>query len=113
MTRPTCRRCCSADGGEALLAAISCGAVMMGCLTYIGNGPNLMVKEIAEARGVRMPHFLGYAAAAAVVMLPVFVAVTFLFFLPRAGRHPPLTGPGARVGPMPPGTRSVIGRAGR
>ena len=42
----------AAPGGDALLAAISCGAVLMGCLTYIGNGPNLMVKEIAEHRGV-------------------------------------------------------------
>lgn len=67
-------------GGEALLVAISCGAVLMGCLTYIGNGPNLMVKEIAEDRGVAMPHFFAYALAAAVVMIPVFIATTFLFF---------------------------------
>jgi Na+/H+ antiporter NhaD/arsenite permease-like protein len=72
----------AAPGGEALLVAISCGAVFMGCLTYIGNGPNLMVKEIAEDHGVRMPHFFAYAFAALVVMIPVFVATTYLFFRP-------------------------------
>jgi Na+/H+ antiporter NhaD/arsenite permease-like protein len=66
--------------GEALLVAISCGAVLMGCLTYIGNGPNLMVKEIAEDRGVKMPHFFAYALAATAIMVPVFIATTFLFF---------------------------------
>ena len=55
---------------------------MMGCLTYIGNGPNLMVKEVAEHHGVRMPHFFAYAGAAIVVMIPVFIATTFLFFPP-------------------------------
>jgi Na+/H+ antiporter NhaD/arsenite permease-like protein len=70
------------DGGAARLAAISCGAVLMGCLTYIGNGPNLMIKEVAEHRGIAMPNFLVYAAAAMLVMVPVFVATTFIFFRP-------------------------------
>jgi Na+/H+ antiporter NhaD/arsenite permease-like protein len=70
----------AADGGPAYLAAISCGAVFMGCLTYLGNGPNLMVKEVAEQRGIAMPNFLVYAAAAMVVMIPVFVGATFIFF---------------------------------
>ena len=74
------------DGGAVLLAAISCGAVFMGCLTYIGNGPNLMVKEMAEHRGIRMPNFFAYAAVAALVMVPIFVATTFIFFAPGAGR---------------------------
>jgi Na+/H+ antiporter NhaD/arsenite permease-like protein len=69
-----------APGGAGLLAAISCGAVLMGCLTYIGNGPNLMVKEIAEHRGISMPNFITYALIAMVVMIPTFVAVTLLFF---------------------------------
>jgi hypothetical protein len=43
-----------------LLAAISCGAVFMGANTYIGNGPNFMVKAIAEEHGVKVPHFFGY-----------------------------------------------------
>jgi Na+/H+ antiporter NhaD/arsenite permease-like protein len=69
-------------GGSELLFAIACGAVMMGSLTYIGNGPNLMVKEIAEDRGVRMPHFFGYALIAMAIMVPVLVATTFVFFGP-------------------------------
>jgi Na+/H+ antiporter NhaD/arsenite permease-like protein len=68
--------------GDALLVAISCGAVLMGCLTYIGNGPNLMVKEMAEERGVGMPHFFAYAIVAVAIMVPVFAATTFLFFPP-------------------------------
>ena len=55
---------------------------MMGSLTYIGNGPNLMVKEIAEDRGVRMPHFFAYALVAMTIMIPVLLATTFLFFRP-------------------------------
>jgi Na+/H+ antiporter NhaD/arsenite permease-like protein len=71
-----------ASGGPALLAAISCGAVMMGCLTYIGNGPNLMIKEMAEHRGIKMPNFVAYAATAVAVMIPIFLATTFIFFRP-------------------------------
>jgi Na+/H+ antiporter NhaD/arsenite permease-like protein len=69
-------------GPEAaeVLAAISCGAVFMGANTYIGNGPNFMVKAIAEARGVRMPSFFGYMAYSGAVLLPLFVVCTFLFF---------------------------------
>jgi hypothetical protein len=44
------------------LAAISAGAVFMGANSYIGNAPNLMVKAIAEDRGVKMPSFFGYMA---------------------------------------------------
>jgi Na+/H+ antiporter NhaD/arsenite permease-like protein len=72
----------STGDGAGLLVAISCGAVMMGCLTYIGNGPNLMVKEMAEHRGIKMPNFLVYAFAAMVVMIPVFLATTLIFFRP-------------------------------
>jgi len=71
------------DGGEAnarILAAISCGAVFMGANTYIGNGPNFMVKAIAEENGVKMPSFFGYMLYSAAVLVPIFVAVTFLFF---------------------------------
>jgi Na+/H+ antiporter NhaD/arsenite permease-like protein len=69
-------------GGEAaaVLAAISCGAVMMGANTYIGNGPNFMVKAIAEERGVRMPSFFGYMAYSGGVLLPLFALVTLIFF---------------------------------
>lgn len=76
----------SGDAGElmtrlaATLAAISCGAVFMGANSYIGNAPNLMVKAIAEERGIRMPSFFGYMAWACVVLLPLFVIMTFIFF---------------------------------
>jgi Na+/H+ antiporter NhaD/arsenite permease-like protein len=68
-------------GAAGVLAAISCGAVFMGANTYIGNGPNFMVKAIAEARGVRMPSFFGYMAYSAAILIPLFAAATFLFFL--------------------------------
>lgn len=73
-----------ARGGEAplRLAAISCGAVFMGANTYIGNGPNFMVKAIAEENGVRMPGFFGYMLYSGVVLLPLFAVATWLFFPP-------------------------------
>jgi Na+/H+ antiporter NhaD/arsenite permease-like protein len=52
----------------------------MGANTYIGNGPNFMVKSIAESAGVRMPGFLGYMAWSGVILLPLFLAVTLVFF---------------------------------
>jgi len=73
----------SMDGGpvsEALLAAISCGSVMMGANSYIGNGPNFMVKAIAEEQGVSMPSFFGYMAWSCTILLPLFAVVTLLFF---------------------------------
>jgi Na+/H+ antiporter NhaD/arsenite permease-like protein len=63
----------------ATLAAISAGAVFMGANTYIGNAPNLMVKAIAESRGVRMPGFFGFMAWSLVCLVPLFVLVTVLF----------------------------------
>ncbi len=65
---------------HAVLAAISVGSVAMGANSYIGNAPNFMVKSIAEEAGVRMPSFFGYMAYAVGVLIPLFVAVTFLFF---------------------------------
>jgi Na+/H+ antiporter NhaD/arsenite permease-like protein len=62
------------------LAAISAGAVFMGANTYIGNAPNLMVKAIAEDRGVKMPSFFGYMAWSGAVLIPLFVAMTFIWF---------------------------------
>jgi Na+/H+ antiporter NhaD/arsenite permease-like protein len=71
-----------AHGPEAvaLLTAVSCGSVFMGANTYIGNGPNFMVKAIAEENGVRMPSFLGYVKWSGAILIPLFVAVTFIFF---------------------------------
>ena len=63
------------------LLAISCGAVFMGANTYIGNAPNFMVKAIAEENGVRMPSFFGYMIWSVVILVPVFVIVTFVFFV--------------------------------
>ena len=65
----------------SVLAAISAGAVFMGANTYIGNAPNLMVKAIAEDRGVKMPSFFGYMAWSFGILVPLFIAVTFLFFM--------------------------------
>ncbi|MEO7189600.1 MAG: sodium:proton antiporter [Vicinamibacterales bacterium] len=65
---------------HAVLEAISLGAVFMGANTYIGNGPNFMVRSIAESRGVRMPGFGGYMLYSSCVLLPVFAIVTLIFF---------------------------------
>jgi len=64
----------------SLLAAISCGAVFMGANTYIGNGPNFMVKAIAEENGVRMPSFFGYMTYSGMILIPLFIVVTIVFF---------------------------------
>ena len=62
------------------LAAISAGAVFMGANTYIGNAPNLMVKAIAEDRGVNMPSFFGYMLWSGGVLIPLFIIMTFIWF---------------------------------
>jgi Na+/H+ antiporter NhaD/arsenite permease-like protein len=62
------------------LAAISAGSVFMGANTYIGNAPNLMVKAIAEERGVKMPSFFAYMAWSGAVLIPLFVLMTFIWF---------------------------------
>ncbi len=61
------------------LIAISLASVFMGANTYIGNGPNFMVKTIAEGAGVRMPSFFGYMAYSICILVPLFVLATFLF----------------------------------
>ncbi|MDD4052191.1 MAG: sodium:proton antiporter [candidate division Zixibacteria bacterium] len=63
-----------------LLRAISCGAVFMGANTYIGNGPNFMVKSIAEEQKVKVPHFFGYMAYSGLILIPSFIIVTLVFF---------------------------------
>ncbi len=63
-----------------LLIAISCGAVFMGANTYIGNGPNFMVKTIAEQSGVKMPSFFGYMVYSCLILGPIFVVLTLIFF---------------------------------
>lgn len=64
-----------------ILQAISVGAVFMGANTYIGNGPNFMVKAIAEEQRVEMPSFFGYMRWSGIILLPSFVLVTLIFFL--------------------------------
>ena len=64
-----------------ILAAISCGSVFMGANTYIGNGPNFMVKAIAEENNVKMPGFFGYMLYSGGILIPIFIMVTFLFFV--------------------------------
>src|SRR5207237_7368196 len=71
----------AADPNAAkLLAAVSTGSVFMGANTYIGNAPNFMVKAIAEENGIKMPSFFGYMAYSCAILLPLFVAITFMFF---------------------------------
>ena len=65
---------------EILLKAISLGAVMFGAMTYIGNGPNFMVKAIAEESGIKMPSFFGYMLKfSLVVLLPIYIIVQLIF----------------------------------
>jgi Na+/H+ antiporter NhaD/arsenite permease-like protein len=74
-------------GGEFiradLLAAVSLGSVFMGANTYIGNGPNFMIRSIAASRGVKMPSFFGYMAYSVCILVPLFVLVTFVSFVLR------------------------------
>ena len=63
----------------ALLVAVSLGSVFMGAMTYIGNGPNFMVKAIAEQSGVKMPSFFGYMAYSVCLLLPVLIIMTIIF----------------------------------
>lgn len=71
---------CVAGVPETLLAAISCGAVFMGALTYIGNAPNFMIKAIVEESGVKMPSFHAYTGIAAIILLPIMLICALLFF---------------------------------
>jgi Na+/H+ antiporter NhaD/arsenite permease-like protein len=64
----------------AILTAISCGSVFMGANTYIGNGPNFMVKAIAEEQKVEMPGFFGYMKWSIMFLIPCFVLVSLVFF---------------------------------
>ncbi|WP_302175783.1 sodium:proton antiporter [uncultured Hydrogenophaga sp.] len=63
------------------LVAVSAGAVFMGANTYIGNAPNLMVKAIAEDRGVKMPSFFGYMVWSCGILLPLFAVMTWIWFV--------------------------------
>ena len=71
-----------ADGhSQPALAALSVASVFFGGCTYIGNGPNFMVKAIAERQGVALPGFLGYVIKWTVpVMLPLLIMIWLIFF---------------------------------
>jgi Na+/H+ antiporter NhaD/arsenite permease-like protein len=65
---------------EILLTAICMGSVFFGAMTYIGNGPNFMVKAIAEENGVKMPSFFGYMFKfSLIVLLPIYILVQLIF----------------------------------
>ena len=66
--------------GVTLLLAISSGAVFMGAMTYIGNAPNFMVRAIAEENNIKMPGFFGYMLWSFVVLVPIFILYTYIWF---------------------------------
>lgn len=69
------------DDSILLLQSISVAAVFFGAMTYIGNGPNFMVKSIAEQLGIKMPSFFGYIIRFSIpILLPIFIAVWLIFF---------------------------------
>jgi Na+/H+ antiporter NhaD/arsenite permease-like protein len=74
-----------AEGGfensQLSLMAISIAAVFFGAMTYIGNGPNFMVKSIAEQAGIKMPSFFGYIIRFSIpILIPLFIVVWLIFF---------------------------------
>ncbi|MGE3877251.1 MAG: sodium:proton antiporter, partial [Parvibaculaceae bacterium] len=69
------------DEGALTLTAISAGAVFMGALTYIGNAPNFMVYSMARRAKVRMPGFFGYMLWSCGILLPLFLVLTFIFYM--------------------------------
>ncbi len=67
---------------EIYLQAISVAAVFFGALTYIGNGPNFMVKSICERAGIIMPSFFTYLIKySLIILIPIFAIVWYIFFL--------------------------------
>jgi Na+/H+ antiporter NhaD/arsenite permease-like protein len=65
---------------QELMRAICVGAVFFGSMTYIGNGPNFLVKAVAEDNNIKMPHFFSYVwKFSLIVLLPVFVLVQLIF----------------------------------
>lgn len=63
------------------ISAVSVAAVFFGAMTYIGNGPNFMVKSISERSGIRMPSFFGYLLKYSIpILLPIFTLVWLVFY---------------------------------
>ena len=67
-------------GTSPLLTAIAAGSVFFGPITYLGNAPNLMIREIAARRGVRMPGFFAFAGIMTVVLVPIYGLMSVVFF---------------------------------
>ena len=66
---------------ESMLTAIALGSVLFGAMTYIGNGPNFMVKAVAENDGLRMPSFFGYIFKfSLIILLPTYILMAWMFF---------------------------------
>ena len=65
---------------KIFLEAISCGAVFMGAMTYIGNAPNFLVRSIAEESGIKMPSFFGFMVYSICILIPLFFLVDLIFF---------------------------------
>jgi len=63
-----------------LLTAIAAGSVFFGPITYLGNAPNLMIREIASRRAVRMPGFFAFSGIMIVILLPIYLLMSLLFF---------------------------------
>ena len=66
---------------DIYLRAISVAAVFFGAMTYIGNGPNFMVKSICERAGIKMPSFFTYIVKFSIpILIPIFFIVWALYF---------------------------------
>ena len=68
------------EGSLQFLQATAMGSVCMGANSYIGNGPNFMVKAVAEQAGIKMPSFFGYMGYSVCILLPLFVVLSLVFF---------------------------------
>ena len=70
----------ASEQARRFIIAISLGSVFFGAMTYIGNGPNFMVKSVAEHAGVKVPTFFGYVLRYSLpFLLPILVVVGLLF----------------------------------
>ncbi|MDI9409331.1 MAG: sodium:proton antiporter [Candidatus Pacebacteria bacterium] len=67
------------DSLPLILVALCCGTVFMGALTYIGNAPNLLVRNLVEAEKIKMPNFFTYSFYAVALLIPLFILLDWLF----------------------------------
>ncbi len=66
---------------DVYLVAISVASVFFGAITYIGNGPNFMVKSISERAGIEMPPFFTYVIKYSLpILVPIYGIIWFIFF---------------------------------